>query len=573
MLGCDYLVDSLIRRGVRHVFGYPGGMVTHLIAALDRRKGEIEDHILYHEQACAFAACATAQVTGIPGVAYATSGPGATNLLTGVANAYFDSIPCIFLTGQVNTYESKGQLPIRQRGFQETDIVSIARPLTKYAKRIQDVKDLPHELDKVFQLAQEGRPGPVLLDIPMDVQRSELNEKNITHFLRNSAFPPHANDYALNTILTALGKADRPLIIAGGGIRPCGMIHELRHFAHTWKVPVITSMLGVDLLDSEDPFNLGFLGPYGHRYANFAIARCDLILSLGSRLDCRQTGGDRQHFASQAHIIRLDIDPDELCMPMPQEEGILGDLRVVLPSLAAAPCRKNFAAWNSLCQRLKKELQTYDANIPNQVVKEISSAIPDEAVITTDVGQNQVWVAQSFQVKQLQTILFSGGHGAMGYSLPAAIGTAYATKNPVYCITGDGGLQMNIQELQTINRDNLPVHIILLNNNALGMIRHFQEMYFNSNFTHTIPEQGYETPDFCSIAAAYGIKSQQLEVNSSLIEILTTTFKSSTPSFTEINLPSPTYVFPKLSMNRPLYDQDPLLDRNYLEYLLKGNIK
>lgn len=557
MLVSEYIVSFLAKKGIHHVFGYPGGMVTYLMEALDKNP-KVQAHLCYHEQGAALAACGYGQSTGLPGVAYATSGPGATNLLTGIANAYFDSIPTIFLTGQVNTYDmKKGQE--RQRGFQETDIVSIAMPVTKAAVQVTKAEEVPEVLAELYKIAIAGRKGPVLLDIPMDVQRSEIK------FGQASAMVADEGVTAVVKIKEELRKAKRPLLVAGAGIRQSGALDDFRNFVQKAGIPVVTSMVAVDLLPGDSDLNLGFIGAYGHRWANFATEKADFLMVLGSRLDGRQTGSNRDWFAPRAKVLRIDVDGGELTTKVNKDElSYRADVKNVLQSLLVEKWQPDkWLDWRNVCEALRTKLESMDRTPENKWVESISRLLPADALVTTDVGQNQVWVAQSFKVRQ-QQILFSGGHGTMGFSLPAAIGASLAnSRATVYAFTGDGGLQMNIQELQTIAREKLPVKIMLMNNESLGMIRHFQEMYFDSNFVQTKPDSGYTVPDFTAVAKSYGIEAKRIEKISDFGDTLT----SQEPILYDIQCGKDTYLFPKLAIKKPIYDQEPLMDRELLEEL------
>ncbi|MBO6192687.1 MAG: thiamine pyrophosphate-binding protein [Clostridiales bacterium] len=556
MKASDYIVEYLLRQNITDVFGYPGGMVTHLMDSLS--KFPIKSHVTYHEQGAAFAACGYAQTTGKVGVAYATSGPGATNLITGICNAYFDSIPTLFITGQVNTFEYKGELGVRQRGFQETDIVSIVSPVTKYAVRITDATKLKWYLDYAFYIAQEGRRGPVLLDIPMDIFRADIDPQSMEGF----EAPVYNRDTSFDKLKEALSKASRPVILAGSGIKTSNAADKFNEVIRKHDIPVVTTMLAVDT--AKDSY--GFIGAYGTRTANFIVAKSDLVISLGARLDVRQTGARRENFAPDAVIVRVEIDAGELSLRVHDDEiQIHADVTDVLDTLLEADTR-DLTGWNDVCRKIREELKDIDDRLPNKYVSRISELIPENSVITTDVGQNQVWVAQSFKVKDGQRIFFSGGHGAMGYSLPAAIGCALADGKAVYSFQGDGGIQMNIQELQTIARENLPVKIILFNNSALGMIRHFQEMYFEDNYVQTVPSGGYTVPDFGAIAAAYKIPYRCIGKVEDIDDSL---FDAEGPQFVEVRITEPTYVYPKLEYGKPNQDQEPLLDRKRYSYIME----
>lgn len=564
----DYIVDYIIQQKIEHVFGYPGGMVTDLMDSLSKRSNEITAYVVRHEQAAAFAACGYAQATHKTGVAYATSGPGATNLITGIANAYFDSIPCVFITGQVNTYESKGELPIRQSGFQEMNIVAMVQCVTKYAVQINEKKSVVKELEKAFRIAQEGRPGPVLIDIPMNVfksdiplnkESSKLNEQN------------NLDSASFNVIIEKLNNCRKPVILAGRGIEIANVREEFRKLVETLKIPIVTSMIAIDSLEQSSKYNYGFIGAYGNRFSNIILNNSDLIISMGSRLDRRQIGNNLELFAPKAQIIRIDIDHDEFSRKVKNEEiEICASLTSVFNFLLEKKneIKPTFKKWIGYCDYVKYKLQARDRQLSNVMVNEISKYVPNGVTITTDVGQNQVWVAQSFALKDKQRIFFSGGHGAMGYSLPAAMGLCAATQEKVISFNGDGGIQMNIQELNTVKENNLPIKIFVFNNHSLGMIRHFQEMYFNSDFVQTTSNTGYNTPDFQKISLAYDIPYVSIH-NVKEIPLIEKYILSDGACIIEIFVGDTTYVYPKLAMGRPISDQEPLLERKEYKEIME----
>lgn len=568
MTVADYVVSFLVQQGITDVFGYPGGMVTHLMEAFRKREGEIHAHVMYHEQAAAFAACGYAQTSRNLGVAYATSGPGATNLITGICDAYFDSLPCLFITGQVNTNEMKSAYTVRQRGFQETNIVDMVKDVTKFSVCICDIKDIRYFLEKACYLAKTGRPGPVLLDIPMNILRSEIHPDELRGYIPEQRLD--SKTVSLKTTLSeALIHAKRPVLIYGNGIKIAGCKERARDVAESLGMPVVSSMLSMDVLGKSANY-FGFCGAYGDRPANFILAKADLIISIGSRLDIRQVGARRPAFAPQAKIIRIDIDEGEFSYPVHEDEvQIHVSILDVLVSLEAlTESLPSYEKWLHVCNEIHLSLQGQDRREPTDMVEAISHYIPSNAVITTDVGQNQVWVAQAFQVKDGQEVLFSGGMGAMGYSLPAAIGAYYGSgKRPVYCFAGDGGLQMNIQEMQFLAREHLPICIIVLDNNALGMIRHFQEMYFDKHYFQTKPSGGYTSPDFCKIAEAYGIEAHHIDTAEELDSKLL--LLDGKPKLIDIKLPGDTYVVPKLRFGSPNQDQEPLIDRGLFKRLME----
>lgn len=562
----DYIVDFIIKKGGKVVFGYPGGMVTHLMDSFSRRKSDISICLTYNEQGCALAACGYAQTTGDIGLCYATSGPGATNLITGICNAYFDSIPVLFLTGQVNSNEAKGNYSIRQRGFQETDIISMVSHVTNYCAYVGNKNEIKYHLEKAYYMALTRRKGPVVLDIPMDIQRFEIEPDKLPGFQI-----PIANEIPDHTALIAnwLQQAKRPCILAGNGVRQGNAGEEFATLIHQLQIPVITSMVAIDLIEKEDPLNYGFLGAYGSRMANFIVAKSDLIISMGSRLDIRQVGARRDQFAPLAQIIRIDIDSGELSYKVHENEiSIVTDIKELLQKLIRdiGSCRKGYGNWLSVCDTIRNKLQYMDMIQPNKIVLKLSKNLKGVSTVVADVGQNQIWVAQSFANKRQQRVLFSGGLGAMGYSLPAAIGAYYASKQPVVCFAGDGGIQMNIQELQVLVREQLPITVVVLNNTALGMLRHFQEMYFDANYVTTIKDSGYDTPNFHKLAWGYGIPYRQIK---NADDIRPDIFLADGPQFVEVILEENTYVYPKLEFGKPNQDQEPLIDRSLFEYLME----
>ncbi|MDC7290269.1 thiamine pyrophosphate-binding protein [Blautia schinkii] len=566
----DYIVEYLIEKGITDVFGYPGGMVTHLMESFSKYSEQISAHLTYHEQGAAFAACGYAQASGKPGVAYATSGPGATNLITGICDAFFDSIPTVFITGQVNTFESRGQYIVRQRGFQETDIVSMVAPVTKYAQYVESADKIKYYLDYAFAEAISGRMGPVLLDIPMNVFRAEIDSDMLQGTILQNRFVSREKvNKAAEMLKTALDNAEHPCCLIGNGVKITNTQQAVKDFCHKFHIPMVTSMIAFDAV-SEDSQNYGFVGAYGDRAANFVVAKSDLVITIGSRLDVRQVGAKRENFAPDSQIVRFDVDEGELEYRVHENEiSIQANMQETCQVLKHIEdyCDYDYSTWVQICDVIKKELSVVDKRTTAELVKRVSHNFPENAVVTTDVGQNQVWVAQSAELKKGQKVLFSGGHGAMGYSLPAAIGAYYASGKPVVCVTGDGGLQMNIQELQFIKREKIPVKIVVLNNDALGMIRHFQEMYFEGNYYQTKPSGGYSAPDFRRVAEAYGIRSVRYDMNS--LPDMASGFADDLPLLVEVMINEDTYVFPKLEFGKPNQDQEPLLNRELYDRLMQ----
>ena len=448
----DYIIEFLISKGITDIFGYPGGVICHLIDSASKYQDQIHVHTNYHEQASAFAACGYAQEANKLGVAFSTSGPGATNLITGIANAYFDSIPTLFLTGQVDTYSLKGELSVRQRGFQETDIVSMVKAVTKYAVRVEHAKDIKKELEKAYQIATKQNPGPVLLDLPADIQRADIDLPNCAGYLSREEA---AINYAglANELNTAVKNAKRPCLLIGNGIKQSGMKEDIKQLIDKLSIPAVFSMPAFDTLPYNHKHNFGFIGANGHRYANFVLGKSDLIITLGSRMDLKQVGNNRTEFAAQAKLIRIDIDKDNFAYPVHLEERqILADVSPLLHIWNQIAEKSVSGEWIMTCTKIRSALSGYDDEAYTKLLCSFGDALSDNITITADVGQSEVWLAQQLHVKNGQTVHISAGHGAMGYSLPAAIGSYYASHKPVVSFNGDGGIQMNIQELQFLAR-------------------------------------------------------------------------------------------------------------------------
>lgn len=573
----DYVIEFIARQGVAHVFELIGGAITHLVDSTVGRN-DIRCVSVHHEQAGAFAAEAYARMNGTLGVAMATSGPGALNLLTGIGSCFFDSVPCLFVTGQVNTYEYKFDRPVRQVGFQETDIVSVARPLTKYAVLVTDPRTIRYHLEKAVALARGGRPGPVLLDIPMDVQRAQIDPDALGGFfdseecaaLRQAA--ACSDQEQIGRAIALIAAARRPVLLAGGGIRASGAAEELRRFVGRTGIPVVVSLMGLDAIPHDDPAFCGMIGAYGDRYSNLAIANCDLLLVLGSRLDTRQTGTRPSTFARGAVKIQVDIDAAELGSKIPVDLAIRCDVGQFLASMGARVgnrATQDLMPWYAIIRGYRQRYPSLppaaaDGDIdPNRFMEVLSAQCGADDVICLDVGQNQMWAAQSFSVKEGQRLLTSGGMGSMGFAVPAALGAALvAPGRRVVVITGDGGLQINIQDLDTIVKLGLPVTVVVLNNGCLGMVRQFQDMYFGGRQQSTVI--GYGCPDFVRIAEAYGLPGYAITTAGSAPEIIRRALSAAGPSLINVRLPRTSNVNPKLEFNHPVEDMSPYLGRDTL---------
>ena len=571
-----YVVNSITREGVSHIFEMIGGAITHLLDSAHGRK-DISCVSMHHEQAAAFAAEAYARMNGKLGVAMATSGPGALNMLTPIGSCYFDSVPCLFITGQVNTYEYKFESPIRQIGFQETDIVSVARPLVKYAELVRDPKDIRYCLEKAIFLAQSGRPGPVLLDIPMNVQRAEIEPEKLRAFYgsaehkRLSAVKP-VPAAAISKLAAMIKSAKRPLILAGGGLRTAGATEELETLVKRTGIPVVCSLMGLDAIPHDNTAFTGMIGSYGSRYSNMALANCDLLLILGSRLDTRQTGTLPGTFARGAKKVHVDIDPQELGTKVKTDLALRADLKIFLNQLNSGlkgAVKNELSSWYRAIDLFRNEfpeIETLDKAgeiNPNRFIALLSEHSREGDIICFDVGQNQMWAGQSFRLKKGQRMLISGGMGSMGFSLPAAIGAAIACPGRrVLAICGDGGLQVNIQDLDSLPLRKLPVKVILMNNGCLGMVRQFQDIYFGRRRQSTL--EGYNCPDLKKIAEAYGLPVTVVRAMAQAGGALRSALAAKGPALVEVKLTPETAVEPKLVVNRPIEDMSPHMPRKRL---------
>ncbi len=580
----DYVIDFLVKQNVHHIFEFIGGAITHLI---DSTYGRDDIHCVsvHHEQAGAFAAEAYARMNGKLGVAMATSGPGALNLVTGIGSCYFDSVPCLFITGQVNTYEYKFDRPVRQIGFQETDIVSVVKPLTKYAELVIDPEKIRFYLEKAVYLAQHGRPGPVLLDIPMNIQRAPIDPEKLVSFFDSDEYKRShkavvCNGKKIQSIIELITKAQRPVILAGGGIRTAGATEAFSRLVETTGIPVVTSLMGLDAIAHDTPVFFGMIGAYGNRYSNLVVANSDLLLILGSRLDSRQTGTRQTTFARAAKKIHVDIDPNELNAKVQVDMAIQCDVRnflfalnTELASYKKSYKKPNLSNWYEIIKNYRNKYPTislsteYNTIDPNRFMTLLSSRCREGDIVCLDVGQNQMWAAQSFQLKKEQRMLISGGMGSMGFALPAALGAAKAAPGKrAIVISGDGGIQINIQDLDTIVNHKLPIKIFIMNNGCLGMVRQFQDMYFNSRQQSTVI--GYGCPNLTGIAKAYGLSDYTIASMNNAESIIEQALSGDAPAFVDVKLEQTTCVNPKLVVNKPIEDMSPHLDREELKKIM-----
>jgi acetolactate synthase-1/2/3 large subunit len=566
MKASDYIAHFIRSKGITSVFELSGGMITHILDSL-HQIGGIEIVTMHHEQGASFAADGYARAKGLPGLALATSGPGATNLLTGIGSCYFDSVPGIFITGQVNIHEQKGSRAIRQLGFQETDIVSMAIPITKKCYRITSASQLPEVLEEAFQISMSGRPGPVLIDIPMNVQREQIDREDVLPSENKVRPVLPLPENTLSELIDAITKSEKPLVLAGRGIRAAEKIDLFHKFIETVQVPVVTSLLGLDSISYEHPLRVGFLGAYGNRWVNMAIGESDLIIVLGSRLDIRQTGSDVGFFERNRTIFHVDCEEGELNNRLKSTIVVHADLNDFLPAVLARCASREFqpkSAWLKRIAELKegnsdlKELRDLDGKInPNRFMHALSKRSKGiSSAYTADVGNHQMWSAQSLELTNDQLFVTSGGMGAMGHALPAAIGIYFAHKKPNVVIAGDGGFQLNIQELQTIVRNQIPIKMVVINNKNLGMIRQFQDSYFDSRYQSTF--WGYSPPDFEKVAVAYGIDAATIADESETDAALEKMWQHpDRPFLLQVMVGSYLNAYPKIAFGKPLTEMEP----------------
>ena len=564
-----FIANFLKTKKIDTVFELQGGMITRILDEL-YRQGGFKIVSMHHEQAAAFAADAYARITGKPGIALATSGPGATNLITGIGSCFFDSVPAIFITGQVNLNEQKGNSATRQIGFQETDIVEIVKPITKAAYAVKTANDIPKIFQQAYAISLNCRPGPVLIDIPMNIQNEEIDQSKIDDALleTESVFPEEQVIKSFfNEFIKFLKLSKKPLVIVGRGIRVANATNKFNEFVNKYNLPVVTSLLGLDSISFEHPNRIGFIGVYGNRWANYALGNCDLLLAIGTRLDLRQTGSDVVSFQENKKIFHIDCEKAELNNRLKYSETVQCNLDDFLNyALKDIKYSSNSDTWiNEIkIQKIKSpdvlELNNIKGINPNKFIHALSKSSNLAKVFIADVGNNQMWTAQSLELNSDQSFITSGGMGAMGYSLPAAIGASIANDNsPVVAITGDGGFQINIQELQTIKRNNLPVKIIVLNNQCLGMIRQFQDAYFDSCYQSTV--WGYTVPDFTAIANAYGIDALTINKPEQTEEALSQLWKDpSKPMLLNVIIDIFTNAFPKMAFGMPITKMEPLIE-------------
>ena len=541
MTGSEILIECLKRENVEAIFGYPGGAVIPLFDKL--YQSDIKFYLVRHEQGAAHMADGYARSTGRVGVCIATSGPGATNLVTGIATAYMDSIPIVAITGQVKTHL------IGNDAFQEADVVGITRPITKHNYLVKNVKDLARIVREAFHIASTGRPGPVVIDLPVDVSLASC-AFNYPAQVDIRGYKPVLKGHPkqIKRAADVINQAARPVLYVGGGVILSDASEELISFTQKSSIPVTTTLNALGSFPEDNALSLGMLGMHGTGYANHAVQECDLLISVGARFDDRVTG-KIDEFAPHAKIIHIDIDPSSISKTVTVDIPIVGDAKDILKELIKHVKPLHIKPWLKKIQTWKKKhplaYKKEGAQIkPQYVVETISKLTKSEAIIVTEVGQNQMWAAQWYLYKRPRHFLSSGGLGTMGYGFPAAIGAQVGNPDKtVIDIAGDGSIQMNIQELATAVTNNIPVKVIILNNGYLGMVRQWQELFYGKRYAHTdLAATG--NPDFMKIAEAYGAMGIRVTKNSQVEPAIKKALKHNGPVFVDVIIDREENVFP-----------------------------
>ncbi len=574
----DYILNYLSKKKVKKVFLITGGAISFLVDSFSKTK-KIKYLSVGHEQAAAMMADAYSRIGPNFSCTMATSGPGATNLLTGIACSYFDSVPTLHICGQVNTYEQQGfnksTKKVRQVGFQETDIVSMSKPITKFSYKLKKASEIRYILEKAYHISTSERPGPVLIDIPMDLQRVKINPGKLRSFKVPKKKKPNLNN-KITLINKLLNKSKKPVLILGGGIKYSKSEKIINQIIKKLNIPIVSTWSGCDIINHAHKNYIGNVGVYGNRASNFVVQNADLILCLGTRLDTRVTGGSPKSFARSAKKIVVDIDKFELN----KKRGLKIDLKINVDlKLFIKDCQKNLKSvsrpeWILKSIYLNKKYPIVDKKYfdqkkfvnPYVFIHELSNILKKNDIIITDDGAHLTWTMQAFKVKKGQKLFSAFGNSPMGYALPASVGASIAKdKKKIICIDGDGSLPLNLQELHTIKTNNLPIKIFVLNNNGYGIIKQFQELYLDKRFEAS--GKGVSNPNFKNISKAFNINYHLIKKHSELSK-LSSIIKSNKPELIEIMIIENQKIIPKLQFGNPLEDLSPTIPRKeFLEIM------
>ncbi len=543
--GSEIIVECLKEQGVDTVFGYPGGSILNVYDALYKHAKEITHILTSHEQGASHAADGYARATGKVGVCMATSGPGATNLVTGIATAYMDSIPMVAITANVAVNL------LGKDTFQEVDIAGITMPVTKHNYIVKDVAKLADTIRKAFKIAKSGRPGPVLVDVTKDVTA------NVTEFYPKepeeiSPSVEYLRESDLEKAVSMIREAKKPYIFAGGGNILAGSSEELREFAHRIDAPVADSLMGKGAFDGTDPLYTGMLGMHGTKTSNYGVSQCDLLVAVGVRFSDRVTGNAKK-FASHAKILHLDVDPAEINKNIPTDASVIGDLKVVLRELNKRLEQQSHPHWVEEVQKMKETYPLrYDESVLSgpYIMETIDRLTQGNAIITTEVGQNQMWAAQYYHYRYPRTFLSSGGLGTMGYGLGASMGAKVGCPDKVvFNIAGDGCFRMNMNEIATATRYNIPIIQVIMNNHVLGMVRQWQNLFYGKRYSATVLE---DKVDFVKLAEAMGAKAYRVTKKEEVEPVLRAAMEAGEPVVIDCRIGKDDMVFPMVAPGAPI---------------------
>ena len=536
--GADIIVKSLIDQGIETVFGYPGGQIIHVYDSLYKYKDELKHVLTAHEQGAVHAADGYARATGKPGVVIATSGPGATNLVTGIATAYLDSVPLVAITGNVMSSQ------IGTDSFQEIDITGITLPITKHNFFVGDIKDLADTIREAFRLAVSGRPGPVLIDVPKDIQiaKYEYTTRDIVVADERQS----AKDIRIEAAAECINSAEKPYIYVGGGLLSSEAQEEVLLLADKIDSPIGSSMMGLSAISTDHPRYLGMQGMHGHYASSMAMHHADVIIALGARFNDRVTG-DRSKFATKAKIVHIDIDGAELSKTVNVEHGLRGDIKKTLEKLIPLLNKAEHKEWHKTIAAFREDeketLDNREGMTPRRAILTLNKYLTENTPIATDVGQHQMWTAQNAVFRKPRRFISSGGLGTMGFGMGAAIGASMATKERAVLVTGDGSFGMCLNEMATAVKENVPLVILLLNNGVLGMVRQWQNLFFDKHFSNTVLDR---KTDFVKLADAFGAKGERVTNPEELDKALQRAFSCDGTYLVECIIDKDEFVLPML---------------------------
>lgn len=556
----DYIVSRLIDMEISDIFGIPGGVILELLYAVNRQSDKIRAHLMYHEQDAVFAACGYAQVEMKIGVAYATRGPGITNMITGITDAYYDSIPLLIITGHSSIINNSN---LRVEEDQELNPVNIVSSITKYSKRIDSVDSFLEEFNKACNIAMTGRKGPVLLDISMGVLENVIN----VHDEKNACKDEKNVDKIIEEIKEHIKKAHRPILLIGDGIHQAKMEKSLQRIVDQFKMPVLSSRGAQDLI-SGNKWYYGYIGSHGIRYSNFILSKCDTIISLGNRMSFPIDSPTFKPIFDNANVIRFEIDKEEAERYIPNAICYLISLEEIMPKMEKLNVTyKNNKEWLNVCLKIKEKLHEFDTEFPVDKIKELLLTISPESVIISDVGNNEFWLSRAYEASNINNrILCSRSYGTLGNALGKAIGAYYRCKKIIICFIGDQGLQLCIQELQFIVNNKIPIKLVLLNNKSSGMIKSREIQKYNSQFIQTTLESGYSVPDFQAIACAYKIESYNI-TNMNMKKIKEIIEDEEKPNLLELNIDENIDLDIKILRKNKCQNMFPFLDEKLYDYL------